>query len=106
MANALTLGHRTRKGVTGYDVTSLVVGSEGTLAVVSEVTLEIAAKTPGYAGIIGSILTILDAAKAVGNVTTSGVLSRCIELFDATTLAAMREAGNSIERARRSDVVD
>ncbi len=35
----LTLGHRTRKGVTGYDVTSLVVGSEGTLAVVSEIPL-------------------------------------------------------------------
>ena len=96
----LTLGHRTRKGVTGYDVTSLVVGSEGTLAVVSEITLKLLPKPQDTLALLALFSTILDAAKAVGNVTTSGVLSRCIELFDATTLAAMREAGNSLnERA-------
>ena len=40
-------GKRTVKGVTGYDVTSLLVGSEGTLAVFTEATLRLVPKPPG-----------------------------------------------------------
>ena len=97
----LQLGHRTRKGVTGYDVTSLIVGSEGTLAVVSEVTLKLLPKPEATLALLALFSGIFEAAKAVGVVTQSGILPRCIELFDKTTLSAMRQAGNSIgERAQ------
>jgi len=96
----LKLGHRTRKGVTGYDVTSLIVGSEGTLAVVAEVTLKLLPKPRDTLALMALFSSVFDAATAVGKVTASGVLPRCIELFDATTMAAMRDAGNSLnERA-------
>jgi len=42
-------GKRTVKGVTGYDVTSLLVGSEGTLAVFTQATLRLVPKPPGVA---------------------------------------------------------
>ncbi len=93
----LKLGHRTRKGVTGYDVASLIVGSEGTLAVVSEITLKLLPKPETTLALLALFSGIFEAARAVGAVTQSGVLPRCIELFDRTTLAAMRQAGNAID---------
>jgi glycolate oxidase len=95
----LSLGHRTRKGVTGYDVTSLVVGSEGTLAVVSEITLKLLPLPRETLAMLAFFSGLFGAATAVARVTASGVLPRCIELFDATTLSAMREAGNSLNES-------
>lgn len=93
-------GKRTRKGVTGYDVPSLLVGSEGTLAVVSEITLKLLPKPPDTLALVVLFLGLYDAANAVAAITSSGVLPRCIELCDATTLGAMRAAGNAFnERA-------
>ena len=93
----LQLGRRTRKGVTGYDMTSLIVGSEGTLAVVSEITLKLLPKPESTMALLALFDGVFDAARAVGAVTQSGVLPRCIELFDRTTLGAMRQAGNAID---------
>ncbi len=93
----LRVGKRTRKGVTGYDLTSLIVGSEGTLAVVSEVTLKLLPKPQDTLALLALFDHLLAASDAVALITSSGVLPRCIELFDATTLGAMRDAGNSID---------
>ncbi len=92
----LKVGRRTRKGVTGYDVTSLMVGSEGTLGVVSEIALKLLPKPRETLALLALFADVNAAARAVGKVTASGVLPRCIELFDATTLGAMRQAGNSL----------
>jgi len=97
----LKVGRRTRKGVTGYDVTSLMVGSEGTLGVVSEIALKLLPRPRETLALLALFADVDAAARAVGKVTASGVLPRCIELFDATTLSAMRQAGNSLnERAQ------
>lgn len=93
----LQLGRRTRKGVTGYDMTSLIVGSEGTLAVVSEIALKLLPKPESTMALLALFSGIYDAARAVSAVTRSGVMPRCIEIFDATTLGAMRAAGNAID---------
>ena len=45
-ATALSLGRRTKKGVTGYDLTALMVGSEGTLAITTRATLRLLPKPP------------------------------------------------------------
>ena len=93
----LQLGRRTRKGVTGYDMTSLIVGSEGTLAVVSEIALKLLPKPESTMALLALFTGVYAAARAVGAVMRSGVMPRCIELFDATTLGAMRQAGNAID---------
>ncbi|MGC4087554.1 MAG: FAD-linked oxidase C-terminal domain-containing protein [Polyangiaceae bacterium] len=94
----LRVGRRTLKGVTGYDVTGLLVGSEGTLAVFSEVTLQLIPKPEAVTTLLALFPSIEAAANCVSEMTGKArLLPRCIELLDASTLEAMRQAGNSID---------
>jgi glycolate oxidase len=102
----LELGRRTRKGVTGYDLTSLIVGSEGTLATVTRATLRLIAKRPEIRTIVASFAAEDAVVGAMRACTAAGVEPRCIELFDAETLAVMREANAiTIPAAARSMVL-
>jgi glycolate oxidase len=90
-------GKRTVKGVTGYDVTSLLVGSEGTLAVFTEATLRLVPKPPAVATALALFSDVRAAAAAVGAIVAAGVVPRCLELLDAATLGAVRAAGVAID---------
>jgi glycolate oxidase len=83
-------GRRTVKGVTGYDVTSLLVGSEGTLAVFTEATLRLVTKPPHVATVLALFDDVHAAAAAVAAVVGAGLVPRCLELLDAATLDAVR----------------
>ena len=84
----LRVGKRSIKGVAGYDLTSLFVGSEGTLGIVTEVTLELLPRPRRVATGLVAFAAVADAARAVTSVLTSGVLPRCLELFDDVSLEA------------------
>lgn len=89
-------GRRTMKGVTGYDVTALLVGSEGTPAVFGDVTLQLIPK-PSHVMTLMTLFEGVDqAGKAVEEMIAAGLVPRCIELLDGPTLEAMRKAGNPI----------
>ncbi|MCC6215389.1 MAG: FAD-binding protein [Polyangiaceae bacterium] len=90
-------GRRTRKGVTGYDVTGLLVGSEGTLAVLGDVTLRLAPKPPAVVTLLALFADVRRAACAVQEITGAGLIPRCLELLDDETLRAVRRAGNPID---------
>jgi glycolate oxidase len=92
-------GRRTIKGVTGYDVTGLLVGSEGTLAVFGRATLQLIPKPPSVMTLLTLFSDVKQAGQAVQNIISAGISPRCIELLDAATLEAMRQAGNSIDQA-------
>lgn len=98
----LQLGKRTVKGVTGYDLTSLIVGSEGTLAVITEITLKLIPKPEGVATLLALLPDLPTAGRAVAAVLRRGMLPRCLELLDEQTLALVRpEAGLPLDpRAR------
>src|SRR5690606_38572251 len=93
----LRVGRRTLKGVTGYDVTGLLVGSEGTLAVFSEATLRLIPKPESIATLLALFPDLNAAAESVAGITSGGLVPRCIELLDGATLEAMRQAGNPID---------
>lgn len=93
----LQAGCRTRKGVTGYDVRGLLVGSEGTLAVFGDVVLALLPKPECVMTLLILFPTADDSARAVGAMAAASLLPRCIELLDASTLEVMREAGNEID---------
>jgi len=90
-------GRRTTKGVTGYDVTALLVGSEGTLAVFGDVTLQLMPKPPDVMTLLVLFTDVRKAGEAVSAAIGLGLVPRCIELLDGLTLDAMRRAGNAID---------
>jgi len=95
-------GRRTVKGVTGYDVTALLVGSEGTLAVTTEATLRLIAKPEAVVTLLALFPGIASAGRAVAAVVAAGLRPRCLEILDAATLQAVRDRGVSIDARARA----
>lgn len=86
----LRLGHRTVKGVTGLDLTSLVIGSEGLLGVIVGATLRLRRTVPGDTCVItASFGRVREAAAASSAVTAAGLQPAIMELMDARSLAAV-----------------
>ena len=86
----LRLGHRSVKGVTGLDLTSLVIGSEGTLGVVVGATLKLRRVIPGEARTLAATFpNVRAAAEGATAVTAAGLQPAIMELMDATSLAAV-----------------
>jgi len=91
----LHTGQATVKGVTGYDLTSLLVGSEGTLGVVVGATLRLTALPTTIATATAFFDDLDAAADATLAVTRAGVRPATLELIDGATLAAIDEAQGS-----------
>lgn len=83
------LGRRTAKGVAGYDLTGLMVGSEGTLGVITEVTVRLRPLQQPERTVAGYFASVVDAGKAVAAVAASGVIPSALELIDRHCLAAV-----------------
>lgn len=83
----LTLGHRTVKGVTGYDLSSLIVGSEGTLGVITEarVALKPVDSHPVWT-ISGRAKNIDLATRSVQETISRGRQPAILELMDALSV--------------------
>jgi glycolate oxidase len=87
----LKTGSRTMKCVSGYDLSKIFVGSEGTLGVVTEVTLKIN-PIPRYAmTAVATFNKLEDAGKAIFQTMTSGVLPSVMEILDKVTLKSIKE---------------
>lgn len=88
------LGRRTAKGVAGYDLTGLMVGSEGTLGVVTEITVRLRPARAAERTVAGYFDSTVDAGKAAAAVAARGVLPSALELVDRHCLAAVDEWKN------------
>ena len=85
----LRCGRRTRKGVAGYDLTRLFVGSEGTLGVITEITLALR-PTPDESLTLAALFESMPAAgAAVTAIVESGAVPSMLELLDSVHLRAI-----------------
>jgi len=88
-------GKHTTKGVTGYDLTSLICGSEGTLALVTEVLLRLLPRPAARATSLMGFASAKQAIDATCALLGGGILPVCIELMDQGTLKALVRSGMS-----------
>jgi glycolate oxidase len=98
----IVTGCRTVKGVTGYDMTALLVGSEGTLAVFGDITLRLVPKPDAVTTLLALFPNAREALRAVGEILAARLVPRCIEFLDENTLEAMRNAGSALPEKARS----
>jgi glycolate oxidase len=89
--DVVRLGRRTAKGVVGYDLCGLMVGSEGTLGVITEVTVRLRVARPPEHTVVGYFDTLTAAGAAVSAVTRAGVVPSALELVDRHCLRAVDE---------------
>jgi glycolate oxidase len=86
----LAVGRRTAKGVTGYDLTATLVGSEGTLAVFTSLTLRLMVKPPKLRALAATFTAVTHAGEVVSALVTRGLRARCVELLDGVCCEVMR----------------
>jgi glycolate oxidase len=80
------------KATTGYDLTQLILGSEGTLAVVTEAILRLYPRPSHAATVLAPFPTIDEVARAVPRIVTSGVGPLILEYIDLMSMAGITKA--------------
>ncbi|MBW2653725.1 MAG: FAD-binding protein [Deltaproteobacteria bacterium] len=84
-------GVATVKGVAGYDLTRLIVGSEGTLAVVTEITLKLLPLPATIKTMAVFFDSVQKAAKTVSGIMREAVVPRCVEYMDEACLDLVKD---------------
>src|SRR5579859_1756805 len=87
----LKLGGKITKNATGYGLMQLFVGSEGTLGIVTQVTLKLVPLPRARVTATATFDKLEQASKAVSRIMASGVLPATLELMDGTTLNVVED---------------
>ena len=82
-------GGKLVKSSSGYDLTQLIIGSEGTLAVVTEATLKLQPRLPHAATLLAPFATLDDVSAAVPKVVASGIGPMIVEYIDLIAMEAI-----------------
>ncbi|WP_134664363.1 MULTISPECIES: FAD-binding oxidoreductase [unclassified Amycolatopsis] len=84
----LKTGRRTVKGVAGYDLTKLFIGSEGTLGVITQATVSLRPLPQAPATFVAGFNTTEAAGEAVARAVREGLVPSLLEIMDAASIKA------------------
>ncbi|MGB9711460.1 MAG: FAD-binding oxidoreductase [Thermodesulfovibrio sp.] len=87
----LTLGGKTLKRVTGYELKELFIGSEGTLGIISKVILRVLPQPEEVITLLISFDSIDSAGEAVPKIIGSGIVPRTLEFLDSSCLSLIEK---------------
>jgi glycolate oxidase len=87
--DVLRTGGKYVKSSTGYDLTQLILGSEGTLAFVTEVTVKLQPRLAHQTTVLAPFSTLEEVTAAVPRVVDSGIGPMVLEYIDMLTMSAM-----------------
>jgi len=90
----LSVGVETAKGVVGYDLTRLIVGSEGTLAIITEIILRLIPRPEAKKTMLVIFPEILSAAQCVSNIIKEKIVPTTIEFMDSLSVQLVRKQLN------------
>ncbi|MGR8998486.1 MAG: FAD-binding oxidoreductase [Gammaproteobacteria bacterium] len=88
-------GVYTSKGVVGYDLTRLILGSEGTLAIITQATLKLTPLPEATKTLRAVYRTVFDAAKAVSAIMSQPVIPCALEFIDGNAINMIRQYSTS-----------
>jgi len=89
--DVIRTGGQTLKNVVGYDLTKLIVGSEGTLGIVTEITLKLLPLPEAKKTMLVQFETIEGAAQSVSEIIRSKIIPTTLEFLDASTINCIRD---------------
>lgn len=84
-------GGKLAKDVAGYDLTSLLVGSEGTLAIITEATMKLVPKPTYKETMLATFETLEDAAEAVSAIIAARIIPMTLEFMDQGTIQVVED---------------
>ncbi|MDQ0177808.1 FAD-binding oxidoreductase [Bacillus chungangensis] len=82
-------GGKTVKNATGYDLTKLIVGSEGTLGIITEATLRLIPKPLSSKTIMVLFDDLVDSGRVISKVLSSGIFPSKMEIMDRASIIAV-----------------
>ena len=85
----ITTGVKTAKGVVGYDLTQLLVGSEGTLAMITKIRLRVLPLPEDVITLLALFKDLEPAGESVQRIIAEGIIPRALEFLDAETIRAV-----------------
>jgi glycolate oxidase len=88
----ITTGVKTMKGVVGYDLTRLLVGSEGTLGVITKIILKLIPAPEAKATILALFKKVEDTAEAVSGIVAAKIVPSTIEFMDRASIRCSEQA--------------
>ncbi|KAF2752040.1 D-lactate dehydrogenase mitochondrial precursor [Sporormia fimetaria CBS 119925] len=89
---------RPRKSSAGYNLTNLFIGSEGTLGIVTEITLKLTVIPQDTSVAVVTFPTIRDAAAAASKVLRAGVPVAAMEIMDEVQMSVINRAGSTTKK--------
>lgn len=91
-------GGKAMKNVSGFDLTRLMVGSEGTLGIITEITVRLVPRPLAKTTLQAIFLNVEDAAKTVSAIIGSGIVPTTLELMDKVVLDVIGNYGGATFR--------